>query len=254
MKKAPREAHLIERINMEIFSFGVGERQAAASEYLKSAPGEFSDKRIILLPIPTTRDGKLITGTDIPLESVLSLVDNATLVAGYSIPHSLAEKIIERGASICDGAKDSDFLLENARLTAIGTVGVILTESKMAPEDMKIGVVGYGRIGKQLLRELLFLGASVTVFTEDDGSRLALSEQGVKTGSYNHEIDSSSFDLLINTAPRALDVSGDGQIYDLASGNYLEGLPRVKKLPSLPAKMFPLSAGKLYAKFIAKHI
>ena len=243
---------------MEILTFGVGERLRICASALAS--GYVGDCRVVVLPIPTSRDKKTVTGTSTPLEDILCEVRCGTVVAGYGIPDSLGREIEDRGGVIYDALLDEEFLRENAELTALGTLGYILTELGRAPSDLKVGIVGYGRIGSAMARLLLFLGAYVRIYSGSSATLSTLSSLGIESRDYRTDTDFSGLDLLINTAPSAIvtkrsaaSLSGAALI-DLASGKYLDGIDGVVKLPSVPEVSFPVSAGKIYARCIGRHI
>lgn len=243
---------------MEILTYGNGERLLACSSAV--AAGCPGDCRIIILPIPTTRDGKTVAGTDVSLSEVCSRVERGMLVAGYSIPEEMAAEIVSRGGNIYDGSLDEELILANARLTAYGTLGWLLTNGSLAPEELAVGLVGYGRIGKELLRLLLFLGYKVRVYSSCADTRTTLSEHGIEVRDSRCGIDFSGLDILINTAPaplisrKARRGNSELLILDLASGKYLEGIEGVVKLPSVPEKYFARGAGRLYAERILKRL
>jgi hypothetical protein len=108
----------------------------------------------------------------------------------------------------------------------------------------------------------LYLGATLRVFTSRKDTRLDLCECGIATAESTHDADLSGLDILINTAPAHIfdadAVPPDLRIIDLASGmNFPEGL-QVERYPSVPAKMFPKSAGDAWGRsverFINKHL
>lgn len=212
--------------------------------------------RLIVLPIPTTKDKKLVTGTDITLKEATEGVTVGTLVAGYGIPEDIADRIASKGGAIYDALLDGEFLRENAEMTAVGAIARIICTEGRQLSDMKVGVVGFGRIGKRLVRHLLYLGAQVRVYSGNRGALSSLAPYGVEVREYGELADIASLDILINTAPARLvresDVKGGGgvRIIDLASGNFLSGIPRVEKMPSVPSEMFPVSSGRAYAKRI----
>ena len=105
---------------------------------------------IIILPIPTTRDGIHLSGTDVSLMDAIAYADQDTLVLGYGIPDEVTSVLSSYGAVVCDAALDEHFLSENAELTAVAALGVLLGTEGRAPEDMRVGIVGFGRIGKSL--------------------------------------------------------------------------------------------------------
>ena len=210
--------------------------------------------RLIVLPIPTARDNKYITGTATTVGEVVAMLDRGVAIAGYNIPEKITDRAVELGIRVYDAATDEDFLLKNAELTARGAVGYILTNSKMDIADMSIGVVGYGRIGIRLVRWLLPFGARLTVYTNRPEVAMELCESGVSACLVAGECDCSTLDLLINTAPaRQIDeekLPRDLKIIDLASGSIFEPSPRLIKLSSIPDAFYPETAGRLYAEGI----
>ena len=141
---------------------------------------------------------------------------------------------------------------------AVVVLGTLMCLGDRRLSDMRIGIIGYGRIGRNLTRQLLFFGSFVRVFTGRDDIRRSLGEISVDSASYL-DMELSDLDVLINTAPECL-IGSDEKlperlaIFDLASGNYLKNIRRVTKMPSIPEKMYPRSAGKLYAEYIIKHL
>lgn len=243
---------------MEIRLFGGGGRLRECERILKEALGNLGEGSLLLLPIPTARDKKYITDTAVAIEEILPLLPGATAVVGYNIPDILRARAETLGVPIFDASLDEEFLLENARLTANGTLGHLLTETDKDIADLRFGVVGYGRIGKELLRLLLLLGSEVKLYTTRQSVALELGEAGVSTEVISPDTDFSELDILINTAPaRQIDESrlpSTLEIIDLASGSIFEPSGRLTKLPSIPDKMYPKSAGRLYAEAILRFL
>ena len=256
-------------MTMKIENYGVGDRCTEAMRHLMEwehaggVPGGV--ERVIILPIPTSRDGTHLTGSDRLLCEVLSGVGCGDIVVGYSIPEGDTEYIRSRGAGVCDVAEDEEFTLENAELTAIGTLGYLLTESAHAPSSMRVGIIGYGRIGASLCRLLLFLGAKIRVYTSKEVTRVELGGLGVESHGINYECpeleDLSSVDVLINTAPRSLSTAFKGgriprgvRVIELASGNNFEGVEGVVRLASIPERYYPKSAGRAYFHAIQRYM
>ena len=253
---------------MKIENYGVGERCAEAMRRFLRAEeqGELprSVRRLIILPIPTSRDGVHLTATDLTVSEVLGEVGSGDAVAGYGIPKACRDMLACRGAAVYDAAEDEEFLAANAALTAIGTVGYILTEFSRAPSDLRFGVVGYGRIGALLVRYLLFFGAKIRIYTTKNLTRLELGECGVETVLIERDsprIDIDGIDCLINTAPTSLSESfpegrlPDGvRVLELASGENFSGVSGVERLPSIPDRLYGKSAGGEYYRAIKKYV
>ena len=241
---------------MEIITFGSGVRLELCRRALSRcvlSPLE----RLIVLPVPSAGAQGCIKGTDIPLSEAVRLSGKGSAVAGYGLPSELCRELFAEGAAVYDAAEDEEFLLENARLTANAALGHILSDFKTDVSEMKVAIVGYGRIGSYLVKELLFLGASVTVFTTRRSVAEGLCSAGVSAREVSDEGGFSGFDLVINTAPARLfseNTAGisDRTVYDLASGSFLPPLSNIKKLSALPEKNYPETAGRLYAKGIMR--
>lgn len=246
---------------MIIDFYGKGERERMCAELLEKSKlgSEFS--RLALLPIPTSRDKVHISGTDIPLSEFIRNTSPDTFVAGYGIPDGARELLLSRGISYFDAAEDEEFILENAYLTALGALSYLLKSEKSEPRDWNIGIIGFGRIGSALLRLLLFLGTSVTVYTGNAKTALSLGELGIRTKKLcEAEIGNAAADgvkIIFNTAPCELSgafpegILPPGQrVIELASGNNFDGVLGVEYLPGVPERAFPHSAARAYFRSI----
>lgn len=242
---------------MIIHSYESGKRAEACIGYLEGSVCMESVDRLVLLPIPTTRDNSTILNTNIYINDVLDGVGEGDLISGYGLPDGFSRLAGERGARAIDLSLDEDFLLENADLTALCTLGVILNTCQYAPKDLRLGIVGYGRIGKRLTNLFLYLGARVRVYTTKENTRIDLCEYGVATALSCESADLSGLDLLINTAPAVIfrpeSIPEGLRVIDLASGDNFHGI-EVEKYPSVPAKMLPLSAGRAWGRAIERFI
>ena len=247
---------------MILNTFGVGKRQITASEMLREASEAEAFDEVFLLPIPSSRDSIHVTDTDIPLTDLLRDPKGKRLIAGYGIPLEIAREATARGIRIADVGTDERFLRDNAELTAHGAVGYILTKHDRGISDLCCGIVGYGRIGRLLCRLLLFLGATTVVFTHREEVRLELCGMGIDARSAEQIGSTDSLDVLINTAPARLITregaeaitSGGCEIIELASGDNLPHGIEVTRLPSIPDRNFPVSAGKIYAAAVLRYI
>ena len=222
---------------------------------LESVVGSLSG-RLILLPIPTTRDNIYINGTDLSLGSVVPLLTSDCTLVGYNIPRDLVFNAEEVGAAVYDAGRDERFLMENAIISARGAIGYLLTNFTRDIADLKIGIIGYGRIGRALLRYLICLGSSPILYTKRQEVAMELGSSGVDCRVIGDECDTGGLDILINTSPTAGisidDLDPVTKIIDLASGRPFPSSDRVTKLSSIPDAMYPLTAGRLYAEGILR--
>ena len=175
------------------------------------------------------------------------------LLVGYALPSgwdAYASRAI-------DLERDEIFLEENARLTALGTVGHLLTEYPQAVYEMKVGILGLGRIGRHLLRYLTLLGARVTVYSSRVQASLpeAAEQMTVDWGAPPAAAIFSGLDVLINTAPAPfLSERIEARVLDLASGVPIPKNVPHTKLPSLPARLYHESAGLTVYRAILRNI
>ena len=244
---------------MIIENFGSGPRCAEALRLLIGADTDDrlpkAVKRTVLLPVPTSRDKAHISGTDKLLCEVFGEVGAGDFVAGYGIDDDAKRIMQERGALVYDALCDEKFLSDNAELTAVGALGYILSSAETAPIDTRFAIVGYGRIGSRLVRLLLFLGASVKVYSGTRRSCIELGECGVDAYYIDRDspIPTSGADIIINTAPRDLSssfscgkVPSGVRVIELASGENFKGIEGIERLPGIPDKFYGRSAGRAY--------
>jgi hypothetical protein len=252
---------------MIIENFGVGKRCSEALCLLVSAeaagelPTEF--KRTLLLPIPTSKDKIHLSGTDKLASEVYGEAKAGDFVAGYGIERAAREAMTERGALVYDALLDEEFLADNAEATALGALGYILSNSDKTVRDSSFAVVGYGRIGKAMVRLLLFLGAKVRVYSGREEVCIELGECGVEAYFLDtgYILPKTDADFIINTAPTDLSPSfPDGRlprgvrVIELASGENFRGIEGVERLPSIPDRFYGKSAGKTYFSYIVKRM
>ena len=243
---------------MIIHSYENSPRADACIEYLRGVEAVRRYENVVLLPIPTTKDGKTVLNTKVDIIELIDGFDVNTIVSCYGMSDEILKKCRACGALVIDLSCDEEFLLENAELTALAALGIYLTSTKRSARDTRVGIVGYGRIGKKLTNLFLYLGANVKVFTSREDTRLDLCEWGVATAKSTKDADLFGLDILINTAPAAIfdkEIIPLGlRIIDLASGENFPGVAGVEKYPSVPAKIFPESAGRAWGRAIERYL
>lgn len=160
---------------------------------------------------------------------------------------------------------DEIFQAVNARLTAEGAIGVILSRSLISFEDMNALVIGFGRTGSAMVRILRALDVGKLTVATTASIRPALAFADAVVGS--NGFDFSQYDLVINTVPERIIADNevltfkDNAIYvDLASKPALN-LDFAKYLgidaeiyPALPAKTAPKSAGEAIADYVRRTV
>ena len=105
---------------MNIHIYGLDPRLRFCREKLLSELGGFAGDMLIL-PIPSTRDGKTVLGTDMGFADIIGEFSPGTVVVGYSLPREVRALISKSGMTAVDVSRDEELLLANADLTAVGT-------------------------------------------------------------------------------------------------------------------------------------
>ena len=242
---------------MRIKVIGGDARSLACKDYLsKESALESLIGDMIILPIPTTRDGRSVTGSSLPLSSVAGELKRGDVAVGYGLPRDFVGACLVRGAETVDLALDEEYLGEGAYLTSVGCVEYILASYDTAPSELRVGIIGLGRIGSYLASHLIGLGASVRAFSSKRKS--TLDGEILSYGALSEGQALSDLDILINTAPsrllseRAAEQLTFCEIIELASGDNIPSEIKFTALPRLPAKAFPRSAGYSAARAVLR--
>ncbi len=213
--------------------------------------------QIIILPLPTVANG-CVSGVDFN-ELCSALDDRHTVFCG----NISADAFPCRAYSYCS---DEGFLIKNSRLTAQGTLRVILENTETDLHMMKAAVIGYGRCGREICRSLKNNGADVTSFSRRSRSFAAAENDGMRT-EHTHNVNErlGDFDIIVNTVPcniierNGLEcLTGKNLYVEVASRPYgfsIAGADRYSfryvLAESLPGKYTPVSAGVNIADTVA---
>lgn len=157
-------------------------------------------------------------------------------------------------------SKDEKFQSINSRLTAEGTLKIVLEKSPKGLWDVKALVIGYGRTGAAVARILTDAGVRLDVASDSSTRQAyALAERVIPSRNF----DFKDYDVIVNTVPKPIITDKDtmtlkeGTLYiDLAStpainleyARYLGADASI--YPALPAKVAPYSAGKAIFNYI----
>ena len=248
---------------MKLTVIGSDPRLASAGRRLLTRGGD-AFASLVLLPVPSTKDGIHVSSTDVPLADLGGALSGADAVACYGVGKEIREAWSEAGASVIDVSRCEEYLAANALLTAEGTVAELLSCGTRAPRHTSVGIIGYGRIGQRLASLLAFLGARVKIFTshrELSQDLCMLGISGIDSLSLGREDAAdalSGLDVLINTAPARLippsaaTVLQGTRVLELAGGDNIPACIAHERMPAIPARMFPESAGYALADAVLR--
>ena len=241
---------------MTVFTYDDSKRSGACRDFLLSCGRVRGYKTLTILPIPTTRDGVHLSGSEVTLASLCIEAEEGEVYLGYGIPDFLRDALNDAGATVVDAERDEIFLRANARLTALATLAHILSRGDVSVDSLSVGVVGYGRIGCELVRLLISVGADVRVYSTRESTVLCLCASGVSATQVKRGDRIPSVDILVNTAPAKIFDTGDRlsegtEILELAPGDNF-GAADIRRMPSLPTRYYPITAGVLYAESLLR--
>lgn len=168
----------------------------------------------------------------------------------------------ERGLLFANYMDDEDFTIKNAALTAEAALKLIMESTDKGLYDLKILIVGFGRIGAALSGLLYRLGVDIDIATGSSARQAAAFARKVIPIS---SLDFSGYDIVVSTVPKK--IAEDCKIYtfkenaifiDLAGeqginmdlARYLS--VKADYYPALPAKYSPETAAAAMKDVVLK--
>ncbi len=224
--------------------------------------GSIENADIILLPVPTTKDGKTVfsplSDRKIYLDEISNRINNQLILCcNYRF----------EGKNYIDYNQLDSFALLNAVPTAEGAIALAINETDFTLWKSKILVIGYGRVGKIVADRLKALGANVTVSARKPRDFATLSALGFKYINTetlcNIYLD---YDIIFNTvdvtvlSDSALQNCPADLIIDLSSKggfnlNYAKALGiKAFKPGGIPGVCAPKTAGEILAETVRELI
>ncbi|MDR2046872.1 MAG: hypothetical protein LBP79_03070 [Clostridiales bacterium] len=195
------------------------------------------------------------------------LIDGATVFA-FTQNASTADILSKKRIKFVNVFDEEGFACKNAMITADGALMLVAENTEIVFADMKILIIGFGRVGKALAKSFKALSCKVDVLTFD-GSEYAAAPL-LSDGQYRSfgDLRFDEYDAAINTVPARLinkhiaaRFKEDVFLLELASepgGFDREALKKsgvnFVRATGLPAKAAPVSAGKILLESIAAHL
>lgn len=239
---------------MQIFIPGTDARmQAAKDEALARGHTltEAADCDIALLPLPDS------TGA---AAALLALSGHKRRVLHGRLYPSQKKALQNRGWQLISIQEDDAYIRENALISAEGALHAAMTRVDYTLRGACCAVVGYGRIGRELTRLLLALGAQVRVVARREESRQLAESSGAQAFGMAEMTEAfRGAQLLFNTvpsqiiAPAALHtLAPKALIMELASPPYGFDLENARALgfdavleSGIPSRYAPRTAARL---------
>jgi dipicolinate synthase subunit A len=235
-------------------------------------PGEFlhpptqkiekiNDYHIIVLPLPVSIDGETVSMPlsehKVYLQDLFHTFNKAQKIFIGKVTPELLEMAQKYDITLHDYLQREEMAILNAIPTAEGAIQIALEEMPITLWDCKALILGYGRIGKVLSKNLAAMGSQVDVVSRKYADMAWVKTMGYKSITYGElEGRLPRYDVIFNTVPSKMlkrdqleKVKKDCLIVDLASkpgGIDLNaasdlGIKTVWAL-SLPGKVAPVTA------------
>ena len=226
------------------------------------------EAKYILATTPLSKDGIVITETDITTPAFVDMCKGKIVFAG-AISSRLRNLLEEKEIKYYDLMSYNDIAILNAIPTAEGAIKIAIENSNKTLCGSNVLVLGYGRIGKVLAKMLSGIGAKVYCEArkeEDLAQILAMGYNGIDLKNLDEFLP--SFDYIFSTIPEiVLDkkrlglVKEDVCIIDVASYPGGVDFEYAKKKCinaslelALPARVAPLSSARYFKQKIDKII
>lgn len=255
----------IDRLKDSLLADGYIVKTFSGNDTLK---GALDSCDAVILGLPASKDDKYIDAPN--LEEPVLIKDlfrlmgkNKLLLAGKM---SDAVKAVADVFSVrwVDYFMRGEFEMLNAVPTCEGAIQIAMEEMPITLHSSNAIVTGYGRIGRLLARDLMLLGANVTVCARKPSARAAAFSDGVKAIDFQNLAEAAkSSDIIFNTVPqtvidrRVLSLAKDSLVIDLASKPGGVDMEAAKDIGTkviwalgLPGKVAPVTAGNIIKETI----
>lgn len=217
---------------------------------------------VLLLPVPTTRDGETLFAPSIKkkiyLEDIARRTPSDTLI--LTCNYSFKDK------SCIDYGKNDAYCLLNAVPTAEGAIALAIEKTPFTLWGSRALVIGCGRVGRILASRLKALGCRVTVSARKSSDFALISAAGYYAAKTSEIKKHLNCDIIFNTvdvkviededfaecgANLIMDLSSHGGFDIAAAEKY--GITALKA-PGLPGKTAPQTAGEILARTVREII
>lgn len=219
----------------------------------KDDNADYNDADAVVLPIPTTKDNKTVycplTDRTIYLDDVKKAVkDRLVITCKYDF-----------GEGCVDILKSDGFAYLNAVPTAEGAIAYAIENTPFTLWKSKVLVIGNGRVATVLRERLSAFGCHLTVSARKFKDFALLDTQNTEyINTADVCLNADKFDVIFNTVDAEI-FPDPGKLketllIDLSTRGCIDYTAvkelniKAVKLPGIPAKIAPVTAGNIYAK------
>ncbi len=188
---------------MKIYIVGQDERSVKLRELYEKEKVKLEEADVVVCPIPFSKDMVNINNSDMTIEDMILKLKNSnkTLVSG-AIKDSVINKLKENNINVIDLLDYEQYSIKNAVATSEGAIKKAIEMTDFTLNKSNVLILGYGRIGKALARNLEGFGANI--FCEARKKKdIALIESMGYNGVDLKDLDLvlPKMDIVFNTIP-----------------------------------------------------
>ena len=214
-----------------------------------------NDVTHLILPAPAfQRGGKLVDGQD--LAAVLSDIPKSITIIGGNLGSGLLNEY-----KSFDLLQDEEYLAQNAAITAECAIRVATIDLPVTLSEAPVLILGWGRIGKHLVKLLCRLGCDISVAARKESDLGMISSLGFHAVTYSSLPSRfTNYRILFNTVPAevlpahiAEKFPANCRMIDLASSPGIGG-DHIIEARGLPGKLVPESSGYLIGETILRYL
>ena len=230
---------------------------------------DFSIYDVIVLPVLGISEAYLTTA-QLALNFLTKTKNTVKIFSGIKT-QALTKLLTASQRSCYYLMEDAQVVKENAILTVEGIIADLIINTKIAINNAKIMVLGYGNIGVPLVAALNSLGANVYVGVIESTDKNQLDQQQQES-FYTSDQALNTYvgmmDMIVNTVPATLlttahlqQLKTDSYLLDVASKPYGINVAKLTALgikhkiyPAIPSKVAPQTAGEILVRKISSII
>lgn len=264
----PRQSEVILRFvhkGYSVFTYGLeelvfsGDSSVCPCDTLTSC---INQADIVILPFPYTTNSDTITTsfstTSINTNDVLRQMNSTQILLAGRVDKHLSNLAALYNVHLIDYGEREELLIQNAIPTVEAALEIAIRETPITLHGSQCLVLGYGRIGKLLSKDLHALGANTFVAARKHRDLSWISANGYHSIPFPDLVQHiNRFDIIFNTVPKTVldyqlltETKPSSLIIDLASkpgGVDFETAKSMKRKViwalSLPGKTAPTTAG-----------
>lgn len=174
----------------------------------------------VLLPLPANQDDNVnapLSDRALSLSAVVEALRPGQLLCAGRVPPSLSALADAHGVTLVDYFQREELAIANAVPTSEGAIQIAMEELPITLHSARCLIIGGGRLGKVLARQLQGLGSKVSLAARS-WSDLAWAQVWGYGVEHSDQLSGwlCAYDLIINTVPTLL--LGSDELDDLKPG------------------------------------